>query len=333
MNTYIRLLLIFATTFSGGIVIAANAPAAKAAPRTATRPLAAIKLGNPRGIAVDRAGNVYVGDIEPGSLHKISPRGDASPVTIAPFTAAFGVAVDRSGGVYATDADGNEVYTVTPTGAAAVAQGGSGSFGGPTSIAVDSKGNIYVTETANALVRKISPNGTLSILAGAQGEMEQKDGPGMTARFTQPRGIAVDGADNLYVADEGTSTIRKITPDGTVSTLAGAGLPGTQDGTGKSARFGSPRGLAADAAGNVFVADTDNHTIRKITPQGVVTTFAGRAGDSGKVDGPAMTARFSGPRAIAVDGAGNLFVADSDNGAVRQITPDGTVTTIAGTKP
>jgi streptogramin lyase len=137
------------------------------------------------------------------------------------------------------------------------------------------------------------------------------------------------------VADEGNSNIRKITPAGVVSTLAGAaGQSGSADGTGPVARFAAPRGLAADAAGNVYVADTDNHTIRKITPAGVVTTLAGKPGESGNTDGAGAAARFSEPRSVAVDAAGNVFVADSGNGSLRQITPDGVVSTIvAGTKP
>jgi sugar lactone lactonase YvrE len=156
------------------------------------------------------------------------------------------------------------------------------------------------------------------------------DGTGAAARFNGPSGVAVDGAGNVFVADNGNNTIRKVTPSGVVTTLAGtAGSYGSADGTGAAARFCSPSGVAVDGAGNVFVAD-GNNTIRKITPSGVVTTFAGTAGSYGSADGTGGAARFSSPEGVAVDGAGNVFVADTGNNTVRKITPAGVVTTLAG---
>ena len=145
------------------------------------------------------------------------------------------------------------------------------------------------------------------------------------ARFNQPHGLAMDSIGNLFVADTGNHTIRKITPSGFVSTFSGTvGASGQVDGTGASVRFNLPQGLAVDATGNVYVADTGNHTIRKITPLGVVTTLGGQAGKAGNADGPAASALFDNPDQIAVDGAGNVYVADH---GIRRISA-GSVATI-----
>src|SRR5262249_28768059 len=142
------------------------------------------------------------------------------------------------------------------------------------------------------------------------------------ARFTSPSEVGVDSANNLYVADTGNHTIRKITPAGVVSTFAGSpGMPGSVDGTGAAARFNAPIGVSLDGAGNLYVSDSDNNTIRKITPAAVVTTLAGKAGEAGSVDGTGSNARFNGPRGVAVNSVGNIYVADTFNNTIRKITP------------
>ena len=201
----------------------------------------------------------------------------------------------------------------------------------PNSLAVDSAGNVYVADTANSTIRKITLNGSVSTFAGAAGVHGTGDGPGTDARFWAPFGVAADPSGNVYVADTINNTIRKISPAGIVSTLAGlAGHAGSRDGASDAARFRNPWGVAADAAGDVFVADQSNDTIRKITPAGIVTTLAGQAGISGSVDGPGATAQFNNPFAIAVDSAGNIYVADSANDTIRKITPARKVITLAG---
>jgi secreted PhoX family phosphatase len=157
------------------------------------------------------------------------------------------------------------------------------------------------------------------------------DGTGAAARFSGPLAVATDSAGNVYVADTNNSTIRKITPAGVVSTLAGtAGVTGSTDATGAAARFNSPRGIATDSAGNVYVGDTLNFTIRKITPKGEVTTLAGTAGIFGSTDGTGPAARFYDPAGVATDSAGNVYVADDFNNTIRKVTPAGAVSTLVG---
>ena len=160
--------------------------------------------------------------------------------------------------------------------------GGDARFNVPTGIAVNSAGTLYVTDSQNCTIRKITPAGVVTTFAGESGACGSADGTGNAARFSVPQGAAVDSTGNVYVADTFNHTIRKITPGGVVTTLAGlAGNIGSADGTGSAARFNSPRGVAVDSAGTVYVADTNNHTIRKITAGGVVTTLAGLPGSSG----------------------------------------------------
>ena len=189
-------------------------------------------------------------------------------------------------------------------------------------MAVDGDGNVYVADTYNHTVRKVTPAGVVTTLAGTARSSGSDDGTGADARFNMPRRVAVDGDGNVYVADTNNSTIRKITPAGVVTTLAGtAGSYGSTDGTGADARFVNPHGVAVDGDSNVYVADGGDHTIRKITPAGVVTTLAGAAGSSGLADGTGPLARFSWPAAVAVDGDGNVYVTDRNNHAIRKVTP------------
>src|SRR5439155_1433281 len=160
----------------------------------------------------------------------------------------------------------------------------------------DSAGNVYVADSGNRTIRKVTAEGVVTTLAGLAGFSGSMDGTRSAARFAGPTGVAVDSAGNVYVADAGNNTIRKVTPEGVVMTLAGlAGSPGSADGTGSEARFTYPTGVAVESTGNVYVADRDNHTIRRVTPAGVVTTLAGLAGEYGLDDGTGSAARFAWP--------------------------------------
>lgn len=215
--------------------------------------------------------------------------------------------------------------------AAGAGPGALAHFIQPSGLATDSAGDIFVADTGSWTIRKINPAGTVSTFAGKATERRNVDGPGGKARFNHPDGVAIDSAGNLYVADSQSNTIRKITPTGLVSTLAGkAGEDGSNDGEGAVARFGAPFGPATDSAGNLYVADGSNHTIRRITPAGVVSTIAGKAGEKCNVDGAGVAARFSWPSDIAIDSAGNLYVSEYSSRIIRKITPTGVVSTFAG---
>ncbi|UTY59910.1 gluconolaconase [Massilia sp. erpn] len=199
-------------------------------------------------------------------------------------------------------------------------------FADPYGIVADGAGNVYISDGgANNRIRKIGADGQVSTLAGgAEGYAE---GKGAQAAFNTPSGLAIDKQGNLYVADTGNHVIRKVTPDGTVSTLAGNGIAGYADGKGAEAQFNGPLSVAVDADGAVFVADTYNDRIRRIAPNGVVTTVAGN-GKPGFTDGAAASAQFDTPCGVAVDGLGNLYIADSLNDAIRKLGTDGLVSTI-----
>jgi sugar lactone lactonase YvrE len=218
-------------------------------------------------------------------------------------------------------------------------------FFAPNGLQFSAEGDLYVADTLNYTVRKIARNGAVTTLAGSPGVQGSADGTGAAATFTEPRNIALDGAGNVYVTDG--STVRRITQAGVVTTVAGRqGEFGNVDGIGTLARFRSPDGIVIDAAGNLFVADNFTYTIRKITlPSGEVTTFAGgNASDSTdpKHDDTGTRAAFLGPYSLAIDGAGNLYVADVANapgkssiitrfsGFIRKITPTAVVSTLAG---
>ncbi len=202
----------------------------------------------------------------------------------------------------------------------------------PNGAATNGAGNIYVADTYNNTLRSVTPDGVVTTFAGTAGVAGHADGSGPAASFYQPNGVATDSAGNIYVTDTLNNTIRKITPAGMVTTLAGtAGVAGHADGTGPAASFYLPNGIVADSAGNLFVADTGNSTIREITPAGVVTTLAGGAGIVGHADGTGGAVSFYLPKGIAINSAGMLYVTDTGNNTIRQITTAGSVTTLAGT--
>ncbi len=211
-------------------------------------------------------------------------------------------------------------------GAAAQAQ-----FADPYGLAWDPHGTLYVSDAGdNDSIRVLRPDGTVATLAG--GTEGFQDGQGAAARFNTPSGLALDAVGNLYVADTGNHAVRKVTPDGVVTTLAGNGRPGWRDGPGAQAQFDGPMGLAIDAAGRVIVADAYNDRIRAIAPDGTVTTIAGGTWP-GDVDGPGAQARLDTPCGVLVRPDGRIVVADTRNDALREIDAAGNVTTLAQAQP
>jgi DNA-binding beta-propeller fold protein YncE len=198
-------------------------------------------------------------------------------------------------------------------------------FADPYGIAVDAGGTLYVADAGNNnRIRRIGADGMVATLAGSTEGFA--DGAGSAAKFHTPSGLALDEAGNLYVADTGNHAIRKVSPQGMVSTLAGTGMAGFRDGPGAQAQFNGPIGVAVDKTGCVFVADTYNDRIRVIQANGQVSTLAGDEWP-GYQDGTGTFARFDTPTALAVDAAGHIWVADTRNNAIRRVSPAGEVTT------
>jgi hypothetical protein len=320
---------------------------------------AAARFNTPHSVASDSAGNVYVADTNSNTIRKITPAGGVTTLAgtagvfgsadatgaAASFNSPHGVATDNAGNVYVADTFNNTVRKITSAGAVTTLAGSASITGGttdatgaaarfnfPQGVATDSVGNVYVADTSNHTLRKITPAGVVTTLAGTAIVSGSTDATGAAARFSFPQGVATDGTGNVYVADAGNSIVRKITPAGVVTTLAGtASVSGSTDAIGAAARFNTPQGVATDRAGNVYAGDSNNNTVRKITPAGAVTTLAGSASITGSTDAAGAAASFSLPGGVAIDSAGNVYVASALNNTIRKISPAGVVTLLAGT--
>ncbi len=302
-------------------------------------------FSSPTGVTVDGGGNVYIADSFNSLIRQVTPIKTVSTLAgngsgnnngngvLATFRNPLGVAIDLLGNIYVADAGNNLIRKIDRAGnvTTLAGSGSSGSannnnpasatFNHPDGVAVDNTGNIYVVESANNRIRKINPQGVVTTLAGS-GASGWADGNGPGAIFNHPQGITVDNNGIIYIADSHNNRIRKITPGGTVTTIAGSGAVGSQNGIGTSSRFNNPVGIAVDRVGNVYVGDQLNNQIRKIDPNGVVSTLAG-TGSPGAVDGAGITASFDNPSGITIDGAGNLYVADTKNNEIRKVVTTG----------
>ncbi|MGE5096806.1 MAG: hypothetical protein ACM3SO_16840 [Betaproteobacteria bacterium] len=260
----------------------------------------------------------------------------------AKFSYPQGIALDFEGYVYVADTGNRVIRKIGPQrmvgtlagwpgdGRLLDGMGSAARFGASRGIATDAQGNLYVADTTNHVIRLITPAGMVSTLAGT-GVKGNADGPASSATFSSPSAVAVDKLGNVYVGDTGNTAIRSIPRDGVVTTLAGGlGNGGHADGPAAQARFGAIMGLAVDDLGNLYIADWSVQVIMKLGRDGMVSTIAGTPMVVGVADGPASTATFYAPSGIAVDPAGNVYVADKGNRAIRRISADGIVTTIAG---
>jgi trimeric autotransporter adhesin len=324
-------------------------------------PAASAQLSSPSGVAVDNAGNLFIADKDNHCVRKVTPSGaistvtgggvqglgDGGPADSAKLYSPASVAVDTAGNLFIADIFNNRVHKVMPDGLIrTVAGNGSGGFSGdggpiisaqldsPTGVAMDTSGNLFIADFENQRVRKITKSGVISTVAGnGTGGFSGDGGPATAAQLWYPRSVAVDTAGNLFIADMGNNRIRRVTPGGVISTVAGSSnLYFINDGgPATSATLALPAGVAMDTAGNLLIADSGNMRIRKVTPDGVINTVAGNGiyGFSGD-GGSAASAKLCYPNGIAVDTAGNLFIADYGNSRIRKVTPGGVINTVAG---
>jgi len=305
----------------------------------------------PGDLTMDAEGNLYVVDINNYRIRKVTPEGEVSTVagngnqglldgtgTDTQFHSPWGLTIGLEGNLYVADAGNHRIRKVVlPSGEVSTFAGGGGPgigeggyadglgeaarFNTPDGIAADLEGNLYVADSNNHCIRKVTPGGLVSTFVG-NGTSGFVDATGTAARFNDPNGVAIDNrTGTLYVADSKNHRIRKVTPGRVVTTLAGSGVADFLDGPGKETQFNFPHGTVMDERNNyLYVADSDNHRIRMVRPDGVVSTLAGGGVQSGHVDGPGALARFSQPHAVVIDAEGNLYVADLSNNSIRKIT-------------
>jgi uncharacterized protein (TIGR03437 family) len=314
-------------------------------------PATSAQLNLPRGIAVDPAANLYIADYYNQRIRKVANgviatvagngipafSGDNGPATSATVNYPEGVATDSAGNLYIADTNSNRVRKVSNGVITTVAGDGNDTFGGdngpatsahvfnPLGVAVDSTGNLYIADFGNDRVREVS-GGIITTVAG--GGSSFSDNIPATSSGIAPYGVAVDSAGNLYIADFSTSRVRKVT-GGMITTVAGGGLPIVDSVPATSTQLNWPAGVAVDNAGNLYIADTDNNRVRKVS-NGVITIVAGNGtpGFSGD-DGPATSARLNHPFGVAADSAGNFYIADDYNHRIRRVS-GGVITTVAG---
>ncbi len=323
-------------------------------------PAGSAQLYNPYGIAVDGSGNLYIADSNNFRIRMISTSGtittvagsgavgfagDGGPATKALVDGVFSVASDAAGNLYFTDTFNSRVRLVSTVGIIATVAGsglmGNGGDGRlataaqlnqPFGVAVDGSGNLYIADRNNNKIRKVS-GGIIATLAGNGSLSYSGDGgAAITAQFNQPCGVAVDASGNIYIADTNNSAVRVVSNGVQVATIAGNEIAGFSGDGGQAigAQLNGPFGLAVDAAGNLYIADTGNSRVRKVTPGGIITTVAGGGSANPDDGGLATSAQLSVPRGIAVDPSGNLFIADTGSSRILEVSTTGIISTVAG---
>jgi trimeric autotransporter adhesin len=320
-------------------------------------PATSAQLNDPRNVTVDSSGNLYIADAGNARIRKVSNgvittiagngtygfSGDNGPATSAQLSGRFeglGIAVDSKGNLYIADFDNSRVRKVSSGVITTVAGNGTQGFSGdngpatnaqlmyPTAVAVDATGNLYIADVNGQRIRRVS-NGVITSVAGnGTAGFSGDSGPATSAQLSNPDGVAVDSAGNLYIADSNNSRIRKVS-NGVITTVAGSGMAGFSgdNGSATSAALYFPQGIAVDATGSFFIADTGSRRVRKVS-NGVITTIAG-GGESLGDNGSATVAQFSTPVGVAVDAGGSLYVADVENNRIRKVS-NGVITTVVG---
>ncbi|MFN0104513.1 MAG: BACON domain-containing protein, partial [Bryobacteraceae bacterium] len=325
-------------------------------------PAAGASLNSPSGVAVDSSGNIYISDTNNTRIRRVTPQGtistyagtglqgltgDGGPATRATFLSVTGLAADLTGNLFVADRDNYRIRHINPAGIVNTVAGNGGFrffpsatpaanafLSTPYGVSIDSAGDILIADTFANRIRLISTAGLTTTLAGT-GVRGYSDGAGIAAEaaLAGPTGATPDGLGNVYIADTDNHLIRKVSADGKIINVAGNGNAGFSGdgGAALSASLNLPQQVVLDRAGNLYISDRGNHRVRRVTPAGVISTFAGNgqaryAGDGG----PAISASLNTPRGLAFDAAGNLYIADAGNGRVRRVSPAGVISTVAG---
>jgi sugar lactone lactonase YvrE len=311
------------------------------------------------GLAVDKSGYLYIPDTV-SRVRKVTPsgtistmagsataafKGDGGAAAAASLDTPTGVAVDSAGNLYISDSNNNRIRKVTAAGTiSTIAGNGTAGYSGegaaanaqldsPIGVALDTAGNLYIADSENHRLRKVTVAGAISTVAGDGSGGYGGDGASATsALLSFPIGLALDSVGNVYISEYDNNRVRKVTPFGLITTVAGAGSPGFSgdDGPAIAAKLFKPYGLAVDSGGNLFIADSYNQRIRKVTPAGVISTFAGNGRNAFAGDGGQATQAQLYPFGIAVNSAGNLYIADWSNNRIRRVTPADVISTVAG---
>ena len=299
------------------------------------------KFNAPFSVAVDKSDNVFVADIANHVIRKIDPNGNTSTFagkaeqkgfadgagTAAQFNEPNGLIFDKAGNLYVADSRNYRIRKIDPLGnVTTIAGTGEQGFGDgpaleakfddPMGMVFDAQENLYIVDEANNKIRKIDTNGNVSTYAGS-GVKGNADGSQTTAQFNSPSAITMDSKGNFYVLEFNNHVLRKIDAQGNVTTFAGSRIQGLVDGKGTIAQFYYPQGISIDEYDNIYVADSYNNRIRKIDGEGNVSTIAGSG--EGFLDAIPVAAKFKIPSGLAFDIKGNLYVADTDNNAIRKL--------------
>jgi sugar lactone lactonase YvrE len=316
------------------------------------------RLAYPNGVGVDASGNFYIGDTNNNRIRKVTAAGiittvagngsfgytgDGGAATGTRLASPEGVAVDATGNLYITDSGNARVREVNAAGSITTLVGGAVNDGGlsvfgllnqPSGVTRDNAGNTYIADTNNNRVRKVAADGSIATVAGTGISGFAGDGAAATlAELNAPMGLALDAAGDLYISDSNNSRIRKVDGSGNITTVAGNGLHGYlgDSGAAISAQIGIPCGIALDSVGNLYISDISNSVIRKVATSGIISTVAGTGSNGYSGDGGAATsAKLYGPYDVAVDVAGNLYIADTNNLRIRMVSTSGIMTTVAG---
>jgi uncharacterized protein (TIGR03437 family) len=320
-------------------------------------------LSWPTGVAIDKAGDLYIAEYANNRIRMVAAgtgiistiagtgptgySGDGGPATKATFTYPTGVAVDSSGNVYVADSDNCVIRKISPSGIISTVAGNGPTFGyggdnGPATkaqlgsiggVAIDASGNLYIADTGNERIRYVSASGIITTIAGTGAIGFSGDGsPATGATLDDPAAVAVDSSGAVYVADMANNRIRRFVSGGNIATFAGTAVSAGDGGASTQARLDNPMSVAVDSSGNLYIADPSANRIRKVAPSGTITTLAGNGEAAyGGDHGPGPEAALNYPDAVAVDSAGNVYIADARNERIRRVDAStGIITTFAG---